>query len=111
MRNLTATLLAEQKEGTRTPYLKVKAKNLITGVVRLDWSRLYTGSEDGYFHALTMPGDGSLIRLRVTLPADSRKLYYQRVTSPDENSDYSPWTYLDSSLPLRFAQGFGSPSQ
>ena len=95
MRNLTATLLAAQKEATRTPYLKVKAKNLITGVVRLDWSRLYTGSEDDYFHALTMPGDGSLIRLRVTLPADSRKLYYQRVTSPDENSDYSPWTYLD----------------
>ena len=95
MRNLTATLLAEQKEGTRTPCLEVKAKNLITGVVRLDWSRLYTGSEDDYFHALTMPGDGSLIRLRVTLPADSRKLYYQRVTSPDENSDYSPWTYLD----------------
>jgi len=95
MRNLTATLLAEQKEGTRTPCLEVKAKNLITGVVRLDWSRLYTGSEDDYFHALTMPGDGSLIRLRVTLPADSRKLYYQRVTSPNENSDYSPWTYLD----------------
>ena len=94
MRTLSATLLAEQKVATRTPYVKVEAKNLISGVVRLDWSRLYTGSEDDYFHALAMPGDGSLIRLRVTLPGDSRKLYYQRVTSPDENSDYSPWTYL-----------------
>jgi hypothetical protein len=94
MRTLSATLLAEQKVATRTPYVKVEAKNLISGVVRLDWTRLYTGSEDDYFHALAMPGDGSLIRLRVTLPADSRKLYYQRVTSPDEYSDYSVWTYL-----------------
>jgi len=92
MRNLSAALLAEQKKTTTIPYLKVEAKNLIAGVVRLDWTRLYTGAEDDYFHAVTMPGDGSLIRARITLPADSRKLYRQRVASPDENSDYSVWT-------------------
>ncbi len=58
-----------------------------------DWSRLYTGSEDDYFHALTMPGDSSLIRARITLPADSRKLYRQRVSSPGPGSDFSQWTY------------------
>ena len=94
MRTLSSTLIAEQKRATRTPYVKVEAKNLVNGVVRLDWTRLYTGSEDDYFHALSIPSDGSLIRLMVTPPSDSRKLYYQRVTSPDENSDYSTWTYL-----------------
>ena len=94
MRTLSATLLATQKQATRTPYVKVEVKNLIAGVVRLDWTRLYTGSEDDCFHALSMPGNGSLIRLRLTPLVDSRKLYYQRVTDPDENSDYSTWTYL-----------------
>ena len=94
MRTLTTTLLAEQKKTTTTPYVKVEASNLISGVVRLDWSRLYTGAEDDYFHAVTIAGDGSLIRVRITPPADARKLYRQRVTNPDENSDYSVWTYI-----------------
>ncbi len=95
MRSLTSTLLAAQKEASRTPFVKVEAKNKIAGVVRLDWSRLYTGSEDDYFHAVTMPGDGSLIRVRITLPADSRKLYRQRVANPGPSSDFSTWTYTN----------------
>ncbi len=95
MRSLTSTLLAAQKQATHSPYVRVEAKNGIFGMVRLDWSRLYTGSEDDYFHALTMPGDGSLIRVRITLPADSRKLYRQRVANPDPSSDYSQWTYTN----------------
>lgn len=75
MRELSSTLLAAQKEATRTPYVKVEASNKIAGVVRLDWERLYTGSEDDYFHAVTMPDDGSIIRVKITLPGDSRKLY------------------------------------
>ncbi|MFC2013213.1 hypothetical protein ACFLUE_02885 [Chloroflexota bacterium] len=62
------------------PYVRVEASNTIAGVVRLQWSRLYTGAEDDYFHGVTMPADGSLIRVRISLPADSRKLYRQRVT-------------------------------
>ena len=69
MRSLTATLLTAQKEASHTPYVKVEAKNRIAGVVRFDWERLYSGSEDGYFHAVTMPGDCSLIRARITPPA------------------------------------------
>jgi len=95
MRTLSATLLAEQKKPPATPHLKVEAKNLIGGVVKLDWTRLYTGGEPDWFHAVTMPSDGSLIRARITLGGDSHKLYRQRVTNPDENSDYSVWTYTN----------------
>ena len=95
MRSLTSTLLAAQKQAATTPYVKVEAKNKIAGVVRYDWTRLYTGSEDDYFHALTMPGDGSFIRTRITLPADSRKLYRQRVSNPGPSSNFSQWTYTN----------------
>ncbi len=95
MRTLSATLLAEQKKATRTPYVKVEVKNLINGVVRLDWTRLYTGAEPDYFHCVAMPGDGSLIRLRITPVADSRKLYRQRVANPGPSSDFSTWTYTN----------------
>ena len=95
MRSLTSTLLAAQKQAATTPYVKVEAKNKIAGVVRYDWTRLYTGSEDEYFHALTMPGDGSFIRTRITLPADSRKLYRQRVSNPGPSSNFSQWTYTN----------------
>jgi hypothetical protein len=93
MRQLSSTLLAAQKQASTVPCIKVEAVTKIAGVIRYDWSRLYTGSEDDYFHALTMPGDGSLVRARVTLPADSRKLYRQRVANPGPGSDFSQWTY------------------
>ncbi len=95
MRNLTSTLLTAQKEASRIPFVKVEAKNRIAGVVRLDWTRLYTGAESDYFHAVTMPGDGSLIRVRITPPADGRKLYRQRVANPGPSSDFSSWTYTN----------------
>jgi hypothetical protein len=86
-------LLAAQKEASRTPYVEVKASNKHAGVVKLRWERLYEGSEDDYHHAAAMPGDGSLVRVRVTPPADSRKLYRQRVAAPGPQSDFSQWTY------------------
>ncbi len=95
MRSLTSTLLVAQKEASRIPYVKVEASNRIAGVVRLDWDRLYEGSEDDYFHALTIPGDGSLIRARITTPDDGRKLYRQRVAEPSPLSDFSSWTYIN----------------
>ncbi|MFB0559514.1 MAG: hypothetical protein ACETVS_03160 [Dehalococcoidales bacterium] len=95
MRSLTSTLLAAQQEASHIPYVKVEAKNKIAGVLRLDWERLYTGSEDDYFHALTIPGDGSLIRARITPPADGRKLYRQRVANPGPSSDFTVWTYTN----------------
>lgn len=93
MRQLSSTLLAAQKEASRTPYVKVEASNKHAGVVRLRWERLYSGAEDDYYHAATMPGDGSLVRVRVTPPSDSRKLYRQRVAAPNPQSDFSQWVY------------------
>jgi hypothetical protein len=93
MRELSSTLTDAQKQATAVPYVKIESVNKIGGVVRQDWTRLYTGSEPDYFHALTMPGDGSLIRARITPPDDARKLYRQRVASPGPGSDYSQWTY------------------
>jgi len=95
VRSLSSTLLAAQKEATHTPYVKVEAYNTISGVVRLQWTRLYNGSENDYFHAATIPGDGSLIRVRVTPPSDSRKLYRQRVANPGPSSDFSQWVYTN----------------
>ena len=93
MRELTSTLLDAQKQEAAVPYVKIEVVNKIAGVVRQDWSRLYTGAETDYYHALTIPSDGSYIRARITLPADSRKLYRQRVVSPGPTSDFSQWTY------------------
>lgn len=93
MRQLSSTLLAAQKEASRTPYVKVEASNKHAGVVKLRWERLYSGAEDDYYHAVTMPDDGSLVRVRVTPPSDSRKLYRQRVANPNPQSDFSQWVY------------------
>ncbi|RJQ38021.1 MAG: hypothetical protein C4555_05535 [Dehalococcoidia bacterium] len=92
MRSLTPTLTAAQKAPSRLPYVKLKVKNTTAGLVRLDWERLYAGSEADYRHAATMPGDGSLLRVRVD-PQDNHKLYRQRVTDPAPGADFSQWTY------------------
>ncbi len=93
MRSLTSTLLTAQKQPSALPFLKIEASNKIAGVVRYDWTRLYTGSEDDCFHDMAIPGDGSMVRVRITPPADSRKLYRQRVADPGPSSDFSQWTY------------------
>jgi len=95
-RTLSATLEEQQKWGLITwPYVIAKIRRRWGGVIRYDWENLYSGAEYNGRHCAAMPGDGSLIRLRVTESADSSKLYYQRITSPDENSDYSAWTYTN----------------
>ncbi len=96
MRSLSSTLLAAQKRETRVPAPEVKARNLRGGVVNPVWTRLYTGSEMAGPHALTFPGDGSLVRVRATPASDNRKLYRQRVTNPGPEADFSQWTYLNA---------------
>lgn len=92
MRTLSSTLLAAQKSSARLPYVKVEILDRVSGITRLHWARLYTGSEPDFHHAATMPGDGSLVRARVD-PA-SNQLYRQRVASPGSGSDFSPWTVV-----------------
>jgi hypothetical protein len=92
MRTLPSALLAAQKSASAIPYVKVEIADRISGVRRLQWERLYSGSEADSYHAATMPGDGSLIRCRV----DSGSLYVQRVVSPGPGSNFSNWTLTDA---------------
>ena len=95
MRTLSSTLLAAQQAGSHTPWVKIEVKNKMTGVTRLIWERLYQGTESDYYHGLTLAGDGSLIRVRITLPSDGCKLYRQRVTNPGSQSNFSNWIYTN----------------
>jgi hypothetical protein len=92
MRSLPSALLAAQKSASAIPYVQVEIGDRISGVRRLEWERLYSGSEADSYHAATMPGDGSLIRCRV----DGGSLYVQRVTSPGPGSNFSNWTLTDA---------------
>jgi hypothetical protein len=95
MRTLSSTLLAAQKQATRTPYLKVEVRQRIGAATRLDFQRIYDGSEEDYRHAATCPGDGSLIRARLQSDdPNPAELYRQRVTNPGQGSDLSQWTYI-----------------
>ena len=103
MRNLSATLVEAQQAVSNTPYVKIEVKNKITGITRFSWERLYQGTETEYYHGLTVAGDGSLVRVRITLPADSCKLYRQRVANPGPQSDFSAWTYTSQNNCLAVA--------
>ncbi len=91
MRTLLSALLAAQKKASAVPYVKVEIVDRIGGVKRLDWQRLYTGSEPDSYHAATMPADGSLNRCRV----DAGSLYRQRVANPGPGSNFATWTLVD----------------
>lgn len=93
MRTLSSTLLAAQKQLSRKPFVELKISNRQMGITKLNWTRLYTGSEPEGPHAVTIPTDGSLIRVRVTPAEDGQMLYRQRVTNPGPASDFTQWTY------------------
>ena len=93
MRELSAALITAQKAAASEPYVSLRASSKAAGVVRLDWDRLYTGEENNYLHGMAIAGDGSMTRACITPPADSGMLYYQRVTAPGTESDFSQWTY------------------
>jgi len=97
MRTLTDTLLEEQKKlSKRKPLVKLEVQAYghpaatPSGGVQWEafgWQRFYSGAETKDSHGLTMPGDGSLIRVR----KDGATLYLSRVTSPGPSSTYSSW--------------------
>lgn len=92
MRSLSSGLLAAQRSRSALPHVKVEMVEKVAGVARLNWSRLYTGSEADFYHTVTMPQDGSLLRARVAIA--SYQLYLQRVVIPGPGSDFSQWTAL-----------------
>ncbi len=96
MRTLSSTLLQAQKSASRLPYLKVEVRERVAGITRLSWELLYQGSEPDYFHGAAMPGDGSLVRIRVEPNAEVtlRKVWKQRVANPGPSSDFSTWSRI-----------------
>jgi len=91
MRTLSSTLTAAQKKPDRLPYVEAKVYDFEQGIKRLSWERLYEGSEADNHHDIAFDGQGSMHRIRA---AADNKLYRQKITSPDENSDYTQWTQL-----------------
>jgi len=90
MRTLSASLTAAQKKPDRLPYVEAKVYDFDQGIKRLSWERLYEGSETDNHHGIAFDGQGSMHRIR----ADGNNLYRQKITSPDDQSDYSNWELL-----------------
>ena len=86
--DVTAALLAAQKARRRQPYVEVRINELHQGVKRLSWTRLYTGAEADSHHGIAFDGNGDMHRIRVS----GTTLYRQKITAPDDSSDYSSWT-------------------
>ena len=91
MRTLSATLLAAQKKPHHLPYVEAKVYDYEAGIKRLSWTRLYEGTEPDNHHGIAFDGQGSMHRIRA---AAGNILYRQKITAPDENSDYSQWTQV-----------------
>jgi hypothetical protein len=94
MRSISDALLEEQKKPTRKPLVKVEvqayghpAQSSSLQWEAFGWQRFYQGNEVKDSHGLTIPGDGSLIRIRKS----GTNLYLSRVINPGPASDYGSW--------------------
>lgn len=94
MRNTSDALLEEQKKPTRKPLVKLEVQayghpqqSSSIQWEAFGWQRFYSGSEVKDSQGLTIPGDGSLIRVR----KDGTNIYLSRVTNPGPSSTYSSW--------------------
>ena len=94
MRTITNALLTAQTAASGRPHVRVEALDMLAGVARPNATRRYTGAEESFHHAATMPADASLVRVRMT-SADGA-LWVQRTADPGPASDFSPWTRLDT---------------
>ena len=97
MRSMSDALIETQKTGTpRRPLVKLEVQAYghpeatPDGNIQWEyfgWQRFYSGNEAKDSHGVTMPGDGSLVRVRKS----GTSLYLSRVTSPGPSSTYSSW--------------------
>ena len=94
MRAITNALLTAQTAASGRPHVRVEALDMLAGVARTPFARLYTGTETAYHHAAAMPADGSLVRVRMAQAGGA--LSVQRVAAPGATSDFSVWTSLDT---------------
>jgi hypothetical protein len=95
MKTLTPTLLAAQEKPDKLPYVEAKVYQLDQGIRRLQWTRLYQGSEPDNHHGIAFDGQGSMHRIRA---ATGNKLYHQKIIYPPQLSSFP----LSFPTPLRF---------
>ena len=99
MRTLPDALKTEQRRSPRRPIVKIEvaafghpapvsSSELQWGT--FSWERLTLISDSTPVgpHAVAMPGDGSICRIRY----DGGYIKFQRVASPSSSSDWSPWS-------------------
>jgi hypothetical protein len=94
MRTLSETLETAQKKPAARPYVEAKVYDYAQGIRRLNWTRLYTGSEADNHHGIAFDGQGSMHRIR----ASGSDLYRQKIASPGEASDYTQWTRVNEGI-------------
>lgn len=111
MRSISDALLEEQKKPVRKPLVKLEVQAYghpaqSSGIQweAFGWQRFYSGSEVKDSHGLTMPGDGSLIRVR----KDGTNLYLSRITNPGPGSTYSSWGSSFGGVPAYAKVGIAS---
>jgi hypothetical protein len=97
MKTLTSTLLAAQRSASATPYIQTVFADYDGYARRARFTQYYAGSEDVWFHAACIAGDGSLLRARVqTTGTDT--LYASRIASPGPASSFDGWSALDTDV-------------
>jgi hypothetical protein len=118
MKTLSATLLAAQKSPLRRPAVRCtyagqthpdKAASIQWGM--LGWELLYSsGSPSPHYHGAAITKDGDTVYLH-RLRTNGSSAYYQRITDPDESSNYgASWTdmgTITSGVPVSIA-AYGS---
>jgi hypothetical protein len=90
--SLTSTLREAQESASAAPHLRVTLHDRDVTVVRLRWTRWYTGVEPDGPAAAAIPDDDALVRARIDPGAGT--LHVQRVAAPSVSSDYTQWTAL-----------------
>lgn len=105
MRSLSSAFISAQKQPARKPLVKLEVATFGHPAAAADaellwsdftWERLTSPSDSTPvgFHAVAIPGNGSLCRIRM----EGANIRYQRVTSPGPGSDWSTWTNFGSGV-------------
>ena len=85
MHALSSTLLAAQKSPKQTPYLRLRAR------CRSRWQEVYLGGEPAGLHSAAALPDGSLVRARISPPAEGSRLFTQRVSPACPPEEFACW--------------------
>lgn len=88
MKNLTATLLAEQKKARAKPCVGLQVSDRLGPQQRLTWAKLYSDSSDDEPQAMVLCADNSIVRVR----SHAGWAQYQRVTDPTNEAQWESWS-------------------